>query len=296
MEFVTLMEISKDEFELLRQYINRISGLSIADHKEYLIQQRLEPLVLAAGCRSFGEFYRKVVHAPSYAFNERIINAITTNETSFFRDIHPFITLRDYILKQLEPHVIERKNRMFPRKGPKLRVLCAGSSSGQEPYSIAMVIDEFVSCRKGVEKEDFGILAVDISTQMLATAMAGEYTDLEVQRGVSQERRSRYFQKKENKWIIKDSIRTMVEFRQINLAQPFALLGGFDIIFCRNVLIYFNDETKSGIMEQFSSILSDIGYLILGTTENVYNITNRFRSVNFENTMIYKKVVNETNP
>lgn len=293
------MELSKEEFELLRDYIHDICGLSIAENKAYLIRQRIEPLAVAEGCGSFREFHEIITRKKHPMYQERIINAITTNETAFFRDGHPFDAFRDYILKKLGNMIQERKIRPRPRKGPKVRIWSAGSSSGQEAYSIAMLIREYTSANRQrfINDEDFGILATDISSKMLAKAMAGEYNHAEIKRGLTPERVKTYFKalscldgrKTGTTWVINSSIRSMVEFRQINLIRPFIMLGGFDVIFCRNVLIYFDIETKSRIIDQFWNMLSDQGFLILGATENVYGITEKFDSEHYGQTLLYQK-------
>jgi len=296
------MELSRQEFELLRDYIYSICGLVISDNKQYLIRQRLEPLALTAGCQNFSEFYQRVTESSlppqtKNRFQEQIINAITTNETSFFRDGHPFAAFREYILPKLDEVICERKLRPNSRKGPKVRLWSAGSSTGQEAYSLVMLIREYTEeinkknqfPRTPVSMDDFVILATDISTEMLARAMAGEYNDAEMKRGLNPQRVNAYFKKHKTRWIINSSIRSMVEFRQINLIRPLTMLGGFDVIFCRNVLIYFDIETKARIIEQFSAMLSDKGFLVLGSTENVYGITDKFDSVRHGETLFYQK-------
>jgi chemotaxis protein methyltransferase CheR len=140
-----------------------------------------------------------------------------------------------------------------------------------------------------VVKEDFGILATDISSEILSKAMAGEYSDMEIRRGLSPDRLKTYFGKVGPRWVINSFIRSMVEFRQINLIRPFTMLGGFDVIFCRNVLIYFDNETKSRIIDQFHRMLASDGFFILGATENLYALTDKFSSLHYGETIIYQK-------
>ena len=285
------MELSDREFELLRSYIHDICGLAISENKAYLIRQRLEPLAADAGCKTFEEFYEKISKSAPPKFQEKIINAITTNETSFFRDGHPFVAFKEHILPKLAEIIRERKARMHTRKGPKVRLWSAGSSSGQEAYSLAILIHEYALAHKHllITEEDFGILATDISSEVLSRAMAGEYNKAEVKRGLTSDYMTKYFKKGQKYWCIISLIRTMVEFRQVNLIRPFTMLGGFDVIFCRNVLIYFDNETKTRIIEQFFDMLSDNGVLVLGATENVYGITDRFDSENYGQTLLYRK-------
>jgi chemotaxis protein methyltransferase CheR len=293
------MELSKEEFELLRNYIYNICGLAISDNKAYLIRQRLEPIAKAAGCNSFGEFYRKIKQTNLPIFQEKIINAITTNETAFFRDGHPFAAFKEYMLPKLTRIIRERKSRNKIRKGSKVRLWSAGSSTGQEPYSLAMLVHEYITENEPAEKqpnafasvakEDFGILATDISSEILSKAMAAEYTDMEAKRGLSPDRLKKYFGKVQTRWVISSFIRSMVEFRQINLIRPFTMLGGFDVIFCRNVLIYFDNETKSRIIDQFHRMLASDGFFVLGATENLYALTDKFSSLHYGETIIYQK-------
>ncbi|MCP4106909.1 MAG: protein-glutamate O-methyltransferase CheR [Desulfobacteraceae bacterium] len=283
------MELSDREFELLREYIHKICGLTIPDNKAYLIHQRLEPLVKASGCRSFHEFHEKIRQSYSSILNEQIISAITTNETSFFRDGHPFTAFKEYILPKLARGIQQRKAWLKP--AIKTRLWSAAASTGQEPYSIAMLIHEYISDNKhpGISCEDFEILATDISSKAISKAISGEYTELEIKRGLSSEIMAKYFKKTGANQVIKSSIQDMIKFRQINLTRPFTVLGGFDVIFCRNVLIYFDKDTVFRIINQFCNLLSDDGFLILGATENLYAVTDKFDSVRYGDTIIFKK-------
>jgi len=292
------MELNPQEFELLRQYIHHICGLAISDNKTYLIRQRLEPLVLKAGCSSFSEFYTKLRQGDTGGskifpqVEEKIINAITTHETSFFRDGHPFETFKKYLLPQLARTIIQRKGNSSHRKGAKVRLWSAGTATGQEPYSLAMLIHEFTDSAispSDVIKEDFGLLATDISSTMIAKSMTAEYSQFEIKRGLNSERLRKFFYKEKERWTIKSQIRKMVEFRQINLIEPFRMLGGFDVILCRNVLIYFDNPTKARILDQFNDILCKNGWLILGATENIFNLSDKFDIVHFHETIFYQK-------
>jgi chemotaxis protein methyltransferase CheR len=285
------MEISEQEFDLLRRYIHDLCGITISDDKLYLIQQRLEPVVLAVGCRGFGEFYQKLNQSPLLKINEQIINAITTNETFFFRDEHTFIAFKEYILPKLGQIIQERKARDSSRKGPQVSLWSAGASTGQESYSLAMLIHAYATANKflGISKADFRLLATDISSETLSKAMAGGYSEMEVKRGLSPDQITKYFNKNGMHWVIKESIRTMVEFRQNNLAKPFIVLDGFDVILCRNVMIYFDHITKVRMVDHFYDTLSEGGFLILGAPENLYGITDKFEPVYYGDTLIYKK-------
>ena len=285
------MELSQQEFDSLRSYIYTLCGVVIPEDKTYLIQQRLEPVVLANDCKSFGEFYQKLKQSPPPKIDEDIINAITTGETSFFRDGHPFIAIKEYILPRLGELIRKRKAREKPRTGPKVSVWSAGSSTGQEPYSLAMLIHEYATANRhlSILKEDFGLLATDISSAALSKAMSGEYTEMETKRGLSPDRMVKYFVKDGNQWVLNGWIRIMVEFRQVNLIRPFTMLGSFDVILCRNVLIYFDNMTKTRTLDQFYDMLSEGGFLLLGSTENLYAISDKYESLHHGDTLIYRK-------
>ncbi|MDY6988721.1 MAG: protein-glutamate O-methyltransferase CheR [Thermodesulfobacteriota bacterium] len=290
------MELSQQEFVRLSNYIHGLCGIVISSNKSYLIEQRLEPLVADMDCRSFGEFYDKVAQRRQPELEQQIIDAITTNETFFFRDAHPFVTFKEQILPQLGTLVRRRKARDISRKGPTVSLWSAGSSTGQEPYSLAMLIHEYSLANRylNIYKEDFGLLATDVSSAALSRAMAGEYTEMEMKRGLSADRMAGYFRKNERCWIINSHIREMIEFRQINLVKPFSSLGGFDVILCRNVLIYFDNTTRERMVNQLYDMLSDGGFLLLGATENLYAITDKFESIHHGRTLLYRKPAKET--
>lgn len=285
------MELSKQEFDLLRSYINEVCGLTIHQDKNYLVRQRLEPLVLKAKCSSFYDYYQKLIQAASPQAKKEVIEAITTNETFFFRDNHPFEAFRNVILPELGKKVYERKERAVERKGAKVRIWSAASSTGQEAYTLAMLTDEYIwaNSYRGISRDDFEFMATDISSEVLAKAITGKYNQIEIQRGLPPAYRAKYFEQEEDGWRIKDEIRSMVEFRQINLTQHFTMLGGFDVIFCRNVLIYFSNEANVRIFDQFHQMISEKGYLILGSTENVYGTTEHFESNQIGETLVYRK-------
>ncbi|MGE4298822.1 MAG: protein-glutamate O-methyltransferase CheR [Desulfovibrionaceae bacterium] len=292
------MPLSRQEFEQLRVYIHKICGLYILDEKMYLVQQRLEGLVRQHACASFEAFYALLTSTPPAGVHESIIEAITTHETSFFRDRHPFDAFRDHLLPALGAGIKAAKAARNARTGRadgeqphRARIWCAGASTGQEPYSLAMLVHDYVqaNCFLGVAPQDFTILATDISNDVLAKAKNGVYSDLEVVRGLQPEAKNRYFQPADKGWRIRDEIRRIVDFRKMNLVEPFGMLTGFDCIFCRNVLIYFDDPTKKQIIEQFHRKLTDNGVLVLGSAENLYALTEAFESITVGDTILYRK-------
>lgn len=285
------MKVTDQDFENLSKLISAKCGIVLKAEKKYLIHQRIEPIVSSSGCKSFAEFYIKVRNGNNKELQDDLIAAITTNETSFFRDKHPFESFKDYVLPKLVGLIKERKNRMYSRKGAKVRIWSAASSTGQEPYCISILIHEYVTNNKNndILLEDFEIIATDISSKVLSKAIAGEFTDIEIMRGLTSSKRDKYFIKHENKWLLNENLRNMVEFRRVNLIEPFTMLGGFDVIFCRNVLIYFDETTKRRIFDQFYEMLSDQGFLILGASESTYGLTELFKSVRYNGTILYIK-------
>lgn len=285
------MELSREEFNELRQIIYKICGISILDGKEYLIKQRLEPVARVYGINSFHELYMELVKSTSVDLRDRVIVAITTNETSFFRDAHPFSAFNDHVLPELDKMIQIRKERAYQRKGNKVSIWSAASSTGQEAYTVAMLINEYVEKKRlsGLVNDDFGILATDISSDVLAKAMKGEYSQFEIRRGLPEQFLKRYFRQEGDIFRLDGRIRNMVEFKRVNLIESFAALPGFDVIFCRNVLIYFDNDTKKIILEKFYNLLSNEGFLILGASESVYSITDQWESIRVGQTTVYRK-------
>lgn len=283
------MELTNKEFLHLRGYIHKLCGILVDENKEYLIKQRLEPIVEEFGYKSFAELCEHLSFPP-IGLREKIIIAITTNETFFFRDGGPFDTFKKYLIPDLAKLIIERKNKSFMRKGAKVRIWCVACSTGQEPYSLAMLINEFcATTSENITMEDFSILTTDINTDVLAQAMQGRYNQLEVNRGLDESRLAKYFRQDGNDWFISNELQSIIEFKKLNLADSFLSLGGFDIILCRNVLIYFDDKTKTRILNEIHHLLSEDGTLLLGSSENIYGLCDNFKSTNVDGTLLFKK-------
>ncbi len=286
------MELTRQEFEDLRQYIHKLCGLYIQEEKQYLILQRLEGLVQASGCASYGEFHRMLTQAPRPGMSEQIVAAITTNETSFFRDAHPFQTFKSHILPALAEGLKRQRDTAAANVKPRVHIWSAAASTGQEAYSLAMLVYEFLAYYRffGITEEDFSILATDISSDVLARAAAGTYNEVEISRGLSATQRDKYFTQQGKTWAIREDIRKMVLFRKMNLASQIGMTPSFDVIFCRNVLIYFDDQTKKRIVDQLFTKLKPNGYLVLGSAENLYTMTEKFASVLVGETILYQRM------
>jgi chemotaxis protein methyltransferase CheR len=254
------------DYEYLRKLLKERSGLMLSAEKQYLVESRLTPLARKAGLASLAELVAKLKSS-----NERLIadvvEAMTTNESFFYRDKIPFDHFRDAIVPGL----------MAARTAQRrLRVWCTAASTGQEPYSLAMSLKESKERLGGWRVE---ILGTDISTEVLEKAKAGVYSQFEVQRGLPIQLLVKYFSQVGDTWQIAPDIRAMVQYRPLNLLADFAHLGRFDVIFCRNVLIYFDQETKIGVLNRIARLLEPDGYLVLGAAETVVGLTDAFKPV-----------------
>jgi len=248
----------------LRKLLKDHSGLDLSADKQYLIESRLLPLARKAGLADIGELVQKLKSGSS-AVIAQVVEAMTTNETFFFRDKVPFDHFRDSIM----PEIIKaRANRK------SIRIWCAAGSTGQEPYSLAMCVKEMSAALGGWRVE---IIATDISQEVLEKSKAGIYSQFEVQRGLPIQMLVKYFKQNGELWHINPDIRAMVQHRQLNLLHDFSQLGVFDIIFCRNVLIYFDQETKINIFGRLAKIMEPDGFLVLGAAETVVGLTDVFK-------------------
>ena len=251
------------DYEFLRKFLKERSGLDLSADKQYLVESRLIPLARRVGLAGIAELVQKI-RAGADTLTSEVVEAMTTNETFFFRDKIPFDHLREAILPAL---VKARASRRA------LRIWCAASSSGQEPYSIAMCVKEFVALA-GWRVE---IVATDLSHAVLEKSKAGIFSQFEVQRGLPIQMLVKYFTQAGELWQLNADIRAMVQHRQLNLLQDFSHLGTFDVIFCRNVLIYFDQDTKAGIFDRLARMLEPDGVLALGAAESMVGISDAFK-------------------
>jgi len=257
---------SKD-FQLFGEIVHQRSGLVLTEEKVYLLESRLVPLARRRGLDSLEDLADEIRRHRDERLLTEIIEAMTTNETFFFRDNKPFDIFRESVLPKL----------LEARAGQKsLRILNAACSTGQEPYSLAMLLSEQAAKMAGWRVE---ILATDISNEVLEKAKAGLYSQFEVQRGLPIQLLVKYFQQTGEIWQIDSSIRAMVKFQHKNLLESLSDLGNFDVVFCRNVLIYFDQETKSRVLDQVHKILANDGALFLGGAETVLGICDSFKPV-----------------
>ena len=251
------------EFDFLRSYLKTRSGLALTPEKRYLVESRLGPVCRKFNLAGLPQLVTALKGGRDLAMEKAVVEAMTTNETFFFRDRTPFDLFKDVLL----PEAITRRAAQR-----KLRIWCAAASTGQEPYSLAMLLQEAGPKLAGW---NIDLVATDISTEVLDKAKAGLYSHFEVQRGLPVQLLVKNFEQIGEQWRISQTLRGMVDFRSLNLLHPFETLGTFDIIYCRNVLIYFDAPTKGDVLGRLSASLSPDGALLLGAAETVIGLTDK---------------------
>nr|MBC8362536.1 protein-glutamate O-methyltransferase CheR [Candidatus Desulfatibia profunda] len=277
-----MTKITPDEVKFIAQYICNISGISLDQSKAYLFETRLGGILQEFGCSSFNDLHYKAKADVSKALERKIIDAISTNETLFFRDTGPFELLRHKIL----PDIIDRRSAKSSGRLPTpIRIWSAACSTGQEVYSIAIVLKELLP---DLSKYNIKLLGTDISGAAIAQSSYGAYNKFEIERGLPPDKLLKYFSRNGDNWKIKDEIRAMVLFKKLNLMLPLIGLGKFDIVFCRNVAIYFNLDDKKKLFDKIADILEPDGYLIIGSTESLTGICPRFEPKRYLKSIFYQ--------
>jgi len=261
------MAISRPDFEYITDLVRIKAGIVLEAGKEYLVESRLLPLVRKEGFAALSELVAALRSRSVNGLHYQVVEAMTTNETTFFRDFKPFELLRTKVLPEMVSRRVADKS---------ISVWCAASSSGQEPYSIAMLLREHFGFL-GTWRVD--LIASDISREMLARTRQGRYSQLEVNRGLPASYLVKYFRKEGTEWQVRDDLRQMLSLREINLAEPWPLLPPLDIIFMRNVLIYFSVDSKKEILARVRKSLKPDGYLFLGGAETTLNLDDSFEAV-----------------
>lgn len=256
--------LSNDEFEFISNLLKQRSGLALTTDKGYLLETRLNPLAKANGLAGIKELIAQMRANPTAPIVYQVIESMTTNESMFFRDTKPFEQLTKVVLPDLKA-----KGRNH------VRIWSAACSTGQEAYSIAMTLKEESAKYPGLTSEIFG---TDLAEKVVERARAGVYSQFEIQRGLPITLLMKYFtQRPNNNWEINDSIKSMAKFTTGNLLTPFTGIGKFDIIFCRNVLIYFDAPTKTDVLERMAGVLTPPGYLFLGGSETTLGLTAKYK-------------------
>ncbi len=270
-------QLDEKSYHQFKTFLEQQCGIVLGANKQYLVKSRLAPLMVKFNVASLSELVNLTLSPTERQLRAAVIDAMTTNETLWFRDEYPFELLKSKLLTEL-------KDR------PSLKIWSAASSSGQEPYSIAMSVLEFQQANPRSFPGGVQIVGTDISTTMLEHCKYGHYDSLALARGLSPERRRQFFESGDNGMLkIKNNVKRMVNFRPLNLLNSYSLMGRFDLVFCRNVLIYFSPEIKSQILTQIHGVLNKEGYLFLGASESLSGLNEHFNMVRCNPGIIYQK-------
>lgn len=270
--------LSKEQYDHFRSFLEDSCGIVLGDNKHYLVTSRLNRLTKEFSFDSLSDMISALKTQNNRVLKERVIDAMTTNETSWFRDLYPYELLKESLI----PELIENRR-------PRLRIWSAASSTGQEAYSISMCVQEFQAKNLGKMTMPLEIVGTDISNTVLQIARKATYDDMSLARGISEERRRQFFTKtSDNRWAIVDKVKSPVRFSELNLLQSYNLLGKFDIIFCRNVLIYFSTEMKRDILTRMAQTLNPGGILILGGSESPTGYSQEFEMVRYPKGVVYR--------
>ncbi len=270
------MSITTQEFDFVRQFVATHAGICLENGKEYLVDMRLAPVARLCKFSSVTELIAGLRNRSDPALNRLVIDAMTTNETSFFRDLHPFEVLRLQVIPEM------MKLRGAERR---LAIWCGASSTGQEPYTIAMLIREHFP---DLTRWKLDFIATDISEGVLAKAREGLFNQVEINRGLPASYVVKYFKTDPKGWRLNDDVRKMVDFRYLNLIQTWPQMPSFDVVFMRNVMIYFDVATKKTILRKIAQTMRRDGYLFLGGSETTLNLDDSYERVPLGKTVGYR--------
>ena len=271
-------QLDDKSYHQFRTFLEQQCGIVLGENKQYLVKSRLAPLMSKFDVSSLGELVTRTLSPVERQLRAAVIDAMTTNETLWFRDDYPFKLLKSKLLPDFA-------NRRTP-----VKIWSAASSSGQEPYSIAMSVLEYQQSNPGAFPRGVQVIGTDISSTMLEHCKYGHYDSLALARGLSPERKRQFFEDGDNGMLkIKDEVKKMVNFRPLNLLNSYSLMGRFDIVFCRNVLIYFSPEIKAQIISQIHDTLNEGGYLLLGASESLSGLSDGFNMLRCNPGIIYQK-------
>jgi chemotaxis protein methyltransferase CheR len=278
-----MLKITPAELKSVGKYIHDISGIYLDPSKSYLFETRLGSIAEEHGCSSYEELYLKAKREATKRIERQIIDAISTNETLFFRDTGPFELLKNKII----PEMIDLRAPSSPRLKTNIKIWSAASSTGQELYSIAMTIKDLLGAQ--LDSYNFRLLGTDISDSAVKQASYGKYNKFEIERGLPKPTLQKHFTLFGDSWKVKDELRAMVNFRKLNLMLPFTGLGKHDIILCRNVAIYFTLQDRKMLFNKLADCLADDGFLIIGSTESLTGVCSRFVPKRHLRSIFYQK-------
>lgn len=270
--------IDAEAFEAFRIFLQEAAGIDLGDNKQYLVATRIRRILIDYNLDSISNLVQEIKQPSKRDLRQKVIDAMTTNETFWFRDTYPY----DYLQKTILPKFCEEK------PSGRLRVWSSACSSGQEPYSISIIVDEFCKANFG-KRINAEIVATDLSTEIMAQAKSGVYDRLSVSRGLSTQRLRDNFEEIESeKWKVKKELMSRISFRSQNLKDSYVMLGRFDIVFCRNVLIYFSGELKQDIIRRIHATMAPGGYLFLGSSESLGEASKLFEMVHCSPGVVYR--------
>ncbi len=271
-------QLDDKSYHQFRTFLEQQCGIVLGENKQYLVKSRLAPLMSKFDLGSLSELVTRTLSPVERQLRAAVIDAMTTNETLWFRDDYPYKLLKSKLL----PDFADRRT--------PVKIWSAASSSGQEPYSIAMSVLEYQQANPCAFPRGVQIIGTDISTTMLDHCKYGHYDSLALARGLSQERKNKFFEAGDNDMLkVKDQVKKMVSFRPLNLLNSYSLMGRFDIVFCRNVLIYFSPEIKAQIIGQIHGTLNNAGYLFLGASESLSGLNDDFNMLRCNPGIVYQK-------
>ncbi|RMH65008.1 MAG: protein-glutamate O-methyltransferase CheR [Calditrichaeota bacterium] len=277
-----MLKLTGNELSVISKYVYDLSGIVIDKNKSYLVESRLGPIAEELKCKNYSELYFRARQDASKRIANKIVDAITTNETFFFRDNSPFELLRHKIF----PDLIDRKMEGPQAAFPTMKIWSAACSTGQEVYSIAIILRELLG--NEINKWRITLLGTDISDAAIAQASYGRYNKTEISRGLKPDQVKKYFEEHDTYARVKDEIRYMANFKRINLLEPFNFIGRFDIILCRNVAIYFSMEDRKKLFDRLADQLNPKGALLIGATETLFGISDRYERKNYMNSFFYQ--------
>jgi chemotaxis protein methyltransferase CheR len=270
------MTISANDFQYISKMVQDLSAIVLETGKEYLVESRILPLAKREGYASIEELVKVLRQEPKNGLSTRVVDAMTTNETSFFRDIHPFETLKKFII----PDLIKKRQAT-----KELNIWSGASSSGQEPYTFAMVLRENFP---ELQTWKINYISSDISHEMLDRCRKGIYSQLEINRGLPATLMVKYFERHGTEWQIKEDLRKMIDFRYLNLCENWPIMPRMDLVLLRNVLIYFDVDMKKGILNKIQNLLRPDGYLFLGAAETTMNLNDSFERMDYKQSGCYR--------
>ena len=274
-------KITPEEFKQIREFIEQACGISLGDNKEYLVETRLSDILAQSGCKTYKDLCAKAKNEIRSGLRDKIVDAITTNETLWFRDKYPFDILKDIIFPAYDKELISKERQ-------NVRIWCAACATGQEPYSVVITLMEYAKHSTSLKPDRLEIIATDISPSSLYIATAGMYDEFAMARGMPPAYMKAYFEKKGRFWSIADSVKQPIHLKRFNLQDNFLNLGKFDIVFCRNVAIYFSDPFKKELFNRIANTLNKDGYFFVGASESITGFSDRFHMLTHKGGVYYQ--------